>query len=398
MESAVAVWVAILLGMIRLAKAAEEPSPQTVVYLDRPTRYGPAANEMTTGGILSQELARQAFLIAAREEMGLTTRDARLGDPMPTEGNNLSFAFGAKKEDRFNPPLDVLRGVPGKRELVLRHKLQGRIAPFRYRQHAEEMEQLSRTVFVEALKKAGFSGQPLPQSDAAVPEAVENLLGEMTFTSQFSALRQLHKLMSTKGSSPALTGALVRGYSSLGYLTEDYWAPSYKIFKARALLYAQRMCAANESDPVAHWHRAYALGMIGLPNDALADMQEGNQLWAAMPDANRPARPEWVDLIAAHSRYDVGKLDASKAPKSQQQLTWLLRFCCYERARSVWQARDIATRAMSLMPDCDKFCYGQCRFGPSGSYELSRQAYRWMLLLGNRLYLALKRCRTCPCR
>jgi hypothetical protein len=204
------------------ARSAKTSESRVIVYLDRPTRFGPAADEMTTPGILAQELVRQAFLMAAREELGLLTRDARWGDAMPSDGDNLPFAIVTKKDDPTR--LEVRRGLPGQRDAIITHKLKKELDRWQLLREAVEMEDLSRTAFVEVLKKAGFSGKPLPQGSAAVPEAIGKLLNEMTFTSQFSAVRQLHKLAYEQGTSPAIWDALARGYSNLGMLTEKLLA------------------------------------------------------------------------------------------------------------------------------------------------------------------------------
>ena len=45
---------------------------------------------------LPREFFRQALLIAARDRLGFSTRDAWLGDPMPTGGNNAHFNMRKK--------------------------------------------------------------------------------------------------------------------------------------------------------------------------------------------------------------------------------------------------------------------------------------------------------------
>ena len=71
-----------------------------------------------------------------------------------------------------------------------------------------------------------------------IPPEIEKLLGEMNFISQYSAVRQLHELMRTRGESPFLQGGLVRGYANLGLLSDYNWHPAYKVFFARSMLYA----------------------------------------------------------------------------------------------------------------------------------------------------------------
>src|SRR5205823_4173598 len=110
----------------------------------------------------------------------------------------------------------------------------------------ELVERLSRKEFVAALRRAGFGGKPRPADRSVpVPPATEKLLGEMTFTSQYAALRDLHGAARARGESPWLVGGLVRAYANLGMLTECHWSSAPKVFQARALLYAQRLVAGD---------------------------------------------------------------------------------------------------------------------------------------------------------
>ena len=82
--------VILLVGLWRIAAAAEEPAakpavkPPKVVYLEKSRGWGLMPEGKVHQGILARELFRQALLIAARDELGLLTRDAWLGDAMPT--------------------------------------------------------------------------------------------------------------------------------------------------------------------------------------------------------------------------------------------------------------------------------------------------------------------------
>ena len=67
------------LVVIRPEKGSEA---RPIVALANPTATAdPDKLRDTIGGILARELFRQALLIAARDEMGLPTRDELLGDP-----------------------------------------------------------------------------------------------------------------------------------------------------------------------------------------------------------------------------------------------------------------------------------------------------------------------------
>ena len=224
------------------ADATKPQSPPTVVYLDKSLEWDIATGEDGHRSRLVREFFRQAFLIAARDELQLTTRDAWLGDAMPGEGDDPPFDL--KSQPVPGTPLQVLRGYLPNAKDVKRYelKLRGDL-PYL----VTEAEKLSRTKFVESLRAAGYSGKAnVWKADAPLPDRIESLLVEMNFISQFQAVRELHEAIHSGGESPALLGGLVRGYANLGLLTEYLWHPEHKVFKARALLYAQRMVVRGE--------------------------------------------------------------------------------------------------------------------------------------------------------
>ena len=268
------------------AEKPTSPAAPAVVYLGRSSEFAFPKRNMPNCGILLRELGRQALLVAARDELGLATRDVWLGDEMPAHGDNQPFEVATtQKKPRT---LVVRRGSAPPGTLLLEVQPKARSLPKQgrfdvsfmddYAAFAAEMEKLSRTKFVEALRQSGFAGPPNPIHDeAAVPAEVEQDLAQMTFTSQFAAVRRLHELMHTSGESPARIGSLVRGYANLGMLTQFQRHPAHKVFKARALLYAQRLLARDEKSAWARCHRAYALAAAGCHWLAIQAPAEGDR-------------------------------------------------------------------------------------------------------------------------
>ncbi len=184
----------------------------------------------------------------------------------------------------------------------------------------------------------------------------------MTFTSQFQAVRELHEAIHSGGESPALLGGLVRGYANLGLLTEYLWHPEHKAFKARALLYAQRMVARDEHSAQARWHRAYALALIGLHKAALDDLDAaekeakaagGERPGAAgvgaaaagvLPLRHRPAGRRGVGLLPG----PVGRIAGLLLGRTGQQPRL---------------AMAKATELLPWMPECYRLYHGQCMSG-----------------------------------
>ena len=341
--------------------APASPAP-AVVYLDKGDRGPDGVRNLARLGLLNGELVRQAFLIAAREELGLVTRDARLGDAMPSDGDNPPFAITAVKVDDLREQ-ELWRGFTGKRTSLEKYTVDTRFGKDRYLAACVRMEEVSRSQFVDFLRKAGFSGESIPVTDAGVPEAIEKLLSEMTFLAQFSAVRQLHALAHESGTSDTRLGALVRGYANLGCLTEFYWHPAHKVFKARAMLYARRLLAQNETSPWGQWHWGYALAMVGLPKHARAALDAANKSWESLPKEQRPPRPKWVDLVDAHCRYDDEAIVPTEVDARYRQLATLLVYLTIERCGYKPAIEKAGVAALEAMPECYRICDPLGRYG-----------------------------------
>ena len=353
-----------------------------MVYLNKSLKWAFCAGDDAHRLPFPRELFRQALLIAARDELGLTTRDAWLGDPMPTQGSNAPLDLRMKYEP--STPLEILRGYQAEPPLVKRYelKLNGHL-PYL----AAEAENLSRTKFVEVLKEAGFSGKANQwKPDAKLPERIENLLVNMTFTSQFQALRELHEAIRGGGESPALLGGLVRGYANLGLLTEYLWHPEHKVFNARALLYAQRIVARDEHSALGRWHRAYALALLGLHKDALDDLDAAEKE-AKAAGAGAAAQPPWAPLLREYCRYDIDRLTADGAGTSQGQLAGLLAYCSAELAHNPQVALAKAAELLPWMPQCYRLYHGLC--DSSDQNELRRAAPAAAKVFAETLYARL---------
>jgi tetratricopeptide (TPR) repeat protein len=390
--------LAVLLAAAGQAGAAAEGTAKdrpNIVYLQRSAQFGIPRPPFLVQGALLRETQRQAFLIAAREQLGLVTRDYWLGDAMPGEGGNEPFEVVTVE----GPPtaLEVRRGFYPAAKTMGRHvpkivsppgcpiskcEIREAVDP---RAWLVEAETLSRTVYVEAIRKAGFDGKPVAEhAGAGVPEDIEKNLAEMVFTSQYAAVRGLHELIRTDGQSPARLEALVRGYANLGWLTEFHWHPAHKVFKARALLYAQRMVAAEPKSARALWHRAYAFAAAGLHWPAIQDLEASERAWKEAKEKDRPARPAWVDLVDAHCRFDLGRLEPGKAEQSCRQLAGVLRCLTVELSGGPTATVAGASKAARTMPECYRIHEMVCGHGGVASGHQASMA--WLMIAGTALY------------
>lgn len=350
-------------------------SAAEVVYLTQSRDWLVFQTGWGDGCPLARELVRQAFLMAARDELGLLTRDGWLGSEMPDDGENAPWEFRAQPQDPT--PVRLLRGFPGQQRELFVHELRKPVRAKRridYRQLTEMQERLSRTEYVDVLKTAGYTGRRPPQdATQTVPATTEHLLNQMTVCAQFRALRELHAQMGSQGESPALLGALVRGYAHLGLLTEYYWHPAHKVFKARALLYAQRMVAQAPESPLGLWHRAYAAALTSDDRWTAQDLQEAEKVWEALPEGNRPAKPAWLPLIGAMCHYQV---EAFLQPLEDLQLAplaSLLRFITVERAGCQTWAVQTAMEVLPVLPECYRVHDSLCQFAGATLLESATQ-------------------------
>ena len=357
--------------------------PSAVFFMDSSWGLLPQGGKRKDVGLLSHELLRQALLLAAREELGLTTRDELLGDAPPADKSVLPFVL----ESREGPPERLVVRRSGKPRVpdVGDMELTGYDAPDNYTKHAVAAEKYSRTHMVDILKKARIPGKPrVWKADLAVPGHVEKLLAEMVFFSQFEAIRELHQLTAAQGESPAVLGALVRGYTHLGILTERHWNAAHKVFKARALLYAQRWAAREPASLAARWHRAYALALIGAHAEAIADLEAAGKAWQALPAKDRPARPDWVDLVDAYVRYDVPKLAAAADHPEHGPLASLLHFHAVDLSGGGRWIVQTGGTTLSKIPECYRVHDAVCRFGGVSVQHLATVAPA--TILGRTLY------------
>jgi tetratricopeptide (TPR) repeat protein len=335
-----------------------------VVALANPTGTDdPARLQDTVGGILARELFRQALLIAARDELGLATRDELLGDAAPAEAAGDPRAelitllrYGTANESRV-----LVRRTDGPRaETLLAQDLPGMKRPFGEPPRlVEAAEVLSRTGFPSALRKLGLDGRPNAIHEAAqLPVGVEERLWRLGYTEPFAAVRALHEAIRAGGESPARLAGLVRGYALLGLLTEHHWHPAHKAFKARALLYAQRMVVRDPKGHLGLWHRAFAESLLGMHKDALADIAEARQRARAVGDLFPPA---WADLIEACARCDLVGMNVPDGPMAP--LSALLRLLALEPTVLADLGLLAGKDVLALDPECYRAYDAMCRLG-----------------------------------
>ncbi|MFH1299774.1 MAG: hypothetical protein ABIK07_01840 [Planctomycetota bacterium] len=277
-------------------------------------------------GILTREIARQALLMGGRDGLGLKTRDASLRGEVQLVENPEFFPLQLVTHIKADRKVSFDLVWPLKTELPFRWNSEPFTLPeeFGFEALIEQTEELSRTGFVEALQKAGFTGNaPAWKEESTIPEMTLQQLKEWNFISQYTAAQDMHAAISKDGESPERLAALARAYANLGSLTECFKSPVHKVFKARALLYAERLTARSEDSPWALAHRAYARTFAGRHLSALADIETIRSV--KQENAGKRPLPEWLDVIDAYCSYKPEVLDKATQNENTRQLAVYLR-------------------------------------------------------------------------
>ena len=314
--------------------------------------------------LLHREVIRQAVLIAARDGLGLGTRDEVLGDRQPdAPGGGAAEIVSNFRMDPGASRLFILRGHGDqKAETLLRHDLlPSSAAELDYLPRLTTLaESLSRTELPAALKALGLKGEPNRyRADAALPAHVEDRLDQLGFVELVTAVRDLHEAIRTDGESPARLGALARGYALLGVLSEFHWHPAHKAFKARALLYAERLVAREPDSPWSLRHRAFVKALVGLPKFARADLEEARKRVPADKTAVPP--PAWEPLIDAYVASDLERLKVKDG--AHARLAALLRLMSVEFPSWTTLALDAGRDVIAIDADCFRAYDTMCRVG-----------------------------------
>ena len=176
----------------------------------------------TVQGILARELFRQALLIAARDELGLATRDEVLGDSIPPaakEAGNVELATVFHSTEGAGEPGRRPYEKQGKYETLFKLRPGGTanrptaILP----SSARSPRRFHANSFPRCSGSSASTGKPnVIRPDAGQPRGTEEKLSHLGFLEPFAAIRDLHRAIRTDGESPERLGALVRGYALAG--------------------------------------------------------------------------------------------------------------------------------------------------------------------------------------
>ena len=313
---------------------------------------------------LARELMRQAFLIAARDECGLRTPDATLGEKNPESSSLHVVPFDLYcKVARVKKGFDVrytLSRTNGKATEKLGEWsfITDVFSPKMVINLADLAERMSRGKLKNLLKEQGL-GQPVPAARefAGVPRETTERLWEWNEITILGALRRIHAEIRAKGESPELVGGLAVGYANLGSLTASYFGPAHKAFFARALLYAERLVHESDGSDWALWHRAYVRALVGLHNAARLDVKAARKAWDKKT-SQRP--PFWADILEAFCDGQLPKMMEQAKNHQEQRLARYLKMQAVMYADLYTVTINACTELLQDCPDCFRAADALC--------------------------------------
>lgn len=356
------VGILVAAGIMLPSSAAEQPAAAPQILLlgsEEPRHAQRGANDMS---LLVRELARQAVLIAARDGLGVATRDQTLREPFPAE-RGIALDIHTTLVPARQLTIELARHADGSVVwstvvpiVGFPQKTTGDLPKWTsapetdYDALAASLEPLTRGGMVDALKKAGLDAAHAPSVAAPADMAeMEHALDELSIVSQFQAVRLAHAAMKSANSRAQVGEILVRGYANLGQLTLPFWNATPKVFIARSLLYAERLVAAEPNSPRPLWHRAYARAMAGFHLDALADLTAADGL------ANGAKPPRWVELIEPYCHYNTAALIKGGGPdKAMAPLATFLDYLTLEHTTSQTYSMELGAETMQFNPLCQR--------------------------------------------
>lgn len=318
---------------------------------------GPAFREPSQPcqqGILGRELIRQSLLIAARDGLGLTTRDEvqredfgngshMLMTPkiqfQPGEQITVSFHKGEVSNAQLGSPIQ------------LPYMDTNRFDEFEL---LERTEELSRGELLHRLKNEGLQGEQNRWApDAKVPEEIEGHLSQMTIVAQFAAVRELHRVIRESGESVARLGALSQAYAQLGLLTEHHVSAAHVAYKARSLLYALRIGWRTGDIEQAGPYVAFAWTLAGYHAHARA--------CPGVAELENP--PKWVEVMLAHLDRDIRILRRQFEDPQVGHLARVLHFFNMSVSGAPQLTLNAGQELLSVIPECDRVLDAMCDVG-----------------------------------
>jgi tetratricopeptide (TPR) repeat protein len=337
-------------SVVATAAHAEEPRnvPSTVFLTARePEAPGPAGGIPALG---MREVVRQAFLLAARDELGLATRDSILREDFPEKPDEQSVPFELfcrtldPADDRKLEYVLTRQGAPQKPLWQLKFTVDDFPPLVSITVKAEVW---SRKELKDVLLKAGYNGHvPAARLSSEVPNAAYDLLWTWNEISVMAGVRRLHAEIREKGESRDLLSALAIGYANLGSLTDYHNSAAHKVYYARAMLYQERLSKQTNDTPWSLFTSAYVAAQLGMPDAASIWIDQAKKKMAAGSD--RPL-PWFADVLDKFAHGDLRAMTKSVGSSRERDLARYLNL----QAVRFGELDDLIIKAsLDLLKDC----------------------------------------------
>jgi hypothetical protein len=333
------------------SKVAGEKNTQLRAIVCLHTEFLPWRFEDEIKFRLMRELGRQALLIAARDELGLATRDESLGEVFPEETLQAKRDLFVVVRSQYSGSVEFQlwpASEPGQPNPSIK---QSEHDPNAIINQITKLEPLIHSGLCDVLRNRGFDGKAASPNEKNLPtDAVEGQLLEMNFVSQFAAVRAAHAAIAEKGQSRGWLNVLARGYANLALITAHHWKSDSKAYAARALLYAERLVTVAGDDSLAHATRAYVRAIVGLHGAALEEVNRVNELRKQHPDQKE--LPSWFEVVKPYCSFERGPLHA--LGDSRPSLRQLAQRLSFEQIRAFGDDRwlfDSAKESISVCPE-----------------------------------------------
>ena len=184
----------------RRAHRRQGNDARKVVFLGRPAgvREVPDYSQATRPDMLPREV-RQAVLLAARDELGLATRDQVIDDTPADSKEPDDGIVEVVSFIRDNRSHEMIRRLEKERsETILAHETPTAPAATSTSSSCWRARALSRGEFPAVLKGMGLEGKPKAvKEDAGLPEKAEDRLSSMEFLDTLLAVRDVHATIRT---------------------------------------------------------------------------------------------------------------------------------------------------------------------------------------------------------
>ena len=252
--------------------------------------------------ILVREMARQAMRLAA-DRGGLAIADAKLAPRAATQPSASDLDAAANWPQGGALTIAIARGTSAPSATITLPLALGVGDRVPYEAIAAGIVDHLDAEFADAVAKAGGHA-PAALGEAAVPDGVEAMLGQVDPIHAFRAIRTLHAAVAADGESPARLGALARAYANYGEATRPLLGVQSQVCFARALIYAERLAHARPEDSASFWTRAYVRALVTLPG-AAEDVATAQSLAGDAP------MPAWAPIVVAIVADDANALTAA---------------------------------------------------------------------------------------